>query len=293
MENNLRNYLRGISLVLFVMFLFLVFSGNFIQAKELSNESKEAKGLLEKAETCFSEMEERGIPVNRANESLVQAKDLYDTKTKSEERGGEEDYSLVKKYAREVCEVKEVSFDADDQLGVFMTSYNETKEKTDLSELQGTLEELHSSYEDERFEETLELIDQAYAEMSDIEAQQTTVNLFYESTKDTLASFFEENWKGILITTGIVIASLIVFWRTLKQIRLRMKLRTLYSQKESLNHLIQELQRDYFKKAIVSEREFNIKMENYKKMIREIQRRIPSLKEEIHKTESKKKSKKK
>ena len=288
---NKNNLSKGEILVffMFLVALLIVIPGSkALYGNQLSNESKQSKQLIGEAEQCFEIMKNRDVPLSRANESLTEAKKLYENKVEREQKGLKTDYSLVNKYANETCNVKDMALAAQDQLRVFLETYNETKKQTNLSGLQDELNEVKNSYNEERFGETPELIDNAYKEMSEIEAQQTTLNLFYESTRDTIENFFEENWEMISIIVGALIIAWIVFRRTLKEIRIRLKLKKLGNKKESLNSLIQKLQRNYFKTGKISEREFRTKMENYKKMIRDIERQVPSLKEEIHKIKRKK-----
>ena len=63
-------------------------------------------------------------------------------------------------------------------------------------------------------------------------------------------------------------------------------------QKKAINGLIKEMQGTYFKSKKMSEREYKIKLKNYEEFIRDIERQIMVLKEEMFKIDKKKLRKK-
>ena len=67
----------------------------------------------------------------------------------------------------------------------------------------------------------------------------------------------------------------------IQKIKIRLKLKNLLRQKNTLNLLIKKLQYGYFEKKDISESEFGIKLEKFKEMIRDINRQIPLLKEQM------------
>jgi glucose-6-phosphate isomerase len=61
------------------------------------------------------------------------------------------------------------------------------------------------------------------------------------------------------------------------------------TQKKALNTLIQNMQKSYFKTKKLSETEYTIKFIKFKELIRDIDRQIMVLKEDIFKTKRRKK----
>ena len=61
-------------------------------------------------------------------------------------------------------------------------------------------------------------------------------------------------------------------------------------QKKAIKGLIKELQETYFKSKRISETEYKIKLKNYEGFIRDIERQIMVLKEEMFKMNKKAKS---
>ena len=61
------------------------------------------------------------------------------------------------------------------------------------------------------------------------------------------------------------------------------------TQKKALNTLIQNMQKSYFKTKKLSETEYTIKLKKFKELIRDIDRQIIVLKEEMFKVKKKRK----
>lgn len=64
---------------------------------------------------------------------------------------------------------------------------------------------------------------------------------------------------------------------------MRVKLNNLIMQKKSINELIKEMQKNYFKSKTMSETEYKIKLNFYEEFIRDIERQIMMLREEMFK----------
>ena len=258
-------------------------------AYALSDEALLAGKQLDDAQVCFSRMIERGLPLDRANSSLQEALQLYAAQVSLEETGERANYRLVEKFSAEVCQIKEVGLKADDELQVFIDTFRSAEDTSNLSSIYEYYNRTVISFEEERFEETLDLIEGGYVKISEAQASQTALRLFYETTSRTLKTFFQKNWKKMVITAAVILVLLIIFWTTLKRIRINMKIRTLEIRKDTLNHLIKQLQGDYFKKKKLPEMAYKVKLRSFKDMILDIDRQIPLMKEKIAKLKKKNK----
>ncbi|MFH1803199.1 MAG: hypothetical protein ABH864_07190 [archaeon] len=246
-----------------------------------SNESIQAKQEIDKAALCLENMQARKIPTSRANESYQKALQLYSAQIALEEKGKKAEFVIVTESANEACKIKKISFETQDELKIFKQSFENAKEDSDLSAMDRDYEDILQSFAKERFEETIPLIDEAYKTMSEIQASQTTLKLFYDTTRKSIKKLFIENLKQIAIASIIVIILLAIFWKFLKKIKIKIELRNLTKQKQALNSLIKNLQHFYFEKKSLSESEFRVKLERFKEMIRDIDGQIPLLKEKI------------
>ena len=252
-------------------------------AYALSDEALLSGKQLDDAQVCFSRMIGRGLPLERANSSLREALQLYAAQVSLEETGETANYRLVNQFSGEVCQIRDVALKADDELQVFIDTFKQAEETANLSSIYEHYKRTLTSFEEERFEETLELIEDGYVKISEAQASQTALKLFYETTSRTLKAFFQKNWKKMVITAAVILVLLIIFWTTIKRIRINMKIRTLEIRKETLNHLIKQLQGDYFKKKKLSEMAYKVKLRSFKDMILDIDRQIPLLKEKVEK----------
>lgn len=257
----------------------------------LGEEAIQADKAIKDAKSCLDKMISKDIPVNRANESLNEAIQLYEAQLALEKRGGKSEYKLVTEFANETCQVQEISQKAKDELEVFLETYIESNKTINLSAMDGMYFEIINSFREERFEETISLIDDGYEKLSEIEASQTAFNLFYTTTTRTIRNFLIENWIKISAGFAITIILLMIFWKSLKILKIKLKIRALRIEKETLKGLIKNLQYNYFETKKVSETEFRVKLNKFKEMIRDVDRQIPLLKEEIEKINKKEKGK--
>ena len=250
-----------------------------------SNESIQAKELLNQAEKDILEMASKNIPTLRVNETYGEALQLYSAQIAFEEKGGKADYKLITEDVSKIDLIKKDALEANDELEVFKKDYENANKEVNLSEMQGEYDQIILSFNQERFEDTLVLINKGYDRISEIQSSHTVVNAVYLVTSKTLKKFFIENWMRIIVTLAVVFLLLLIFWNALKRLRMRIKLNNLIMQKKSINELIKKMQGDYFKTKKISETEYNIKLKFYEEFIRDIDRQIMMLREEMFKRE--------
>lgn len=248
-----------------------------------TNESINAKNAIDLAKQSVLDMQARNIPTKRVNDSLQQAIQIYAAQQALEQLNQDADYKLVMKYTSDVESIKEVSFKAKDELKIFDDSYNAVKKDSDLSSLDKQYQDIHISFNEERFEDTLDLINKAYTSISDLQARQTAVRLFYDSTSRTLKNFFIQNWLKLLIGVIVILVGSLLSWKGISRYLVNRKLRNLDFQKEGLGKLIRKIQGDYFTLGKISENEYTTKLETFREMIRDIDRQVPLLREQLAK----------
>lgn len=87
----------------------------------------------------------------------------------------------------------------------------------------------------------------------------------------------------IVTISLVVLLLLLIFWNALKRLKQRIELNNFIVQKKAITGLIKEIQNNYFKSKKISESEYRIKLKKFKELIRDIDRRVMLLKEEIFK----------
>ena len=263
----------------------------------LSNESINAQKAIEKAGNDIAEMQSKEIPILRVNESLTEAIQFYSGQVLLEENNKTGNYKLVMDNALKIEKIKEKAIKASDELKIFREAYENAKKENNLSSMESDYNEIELSFTEERFEDTLLLIDAAYNKISDLEASQTALKLFYDTTSRTLQQFFIDNWnsllsgkfyKSVYFYFFVFFILILIFWTTLKKLSVGSKMKHLMLQKATLNSLIKKMQYDYFKLKKISEIEYKVKTDRFKEMIRDIDRQIPLLKETLAKLDKEK-----
>jgi len=253
-----------------------------------SNESIEAAHSIAQAKINLIEIQERQIPTSNANESYQEALQLYDAQMALEELHKKARFDLIMEYTANVAEIKKVAFNAQDELNIFVRVFKSSNQSMNLSAMFNDYEAILQSFEEERFEDTINLIEEGYATLSEVQSSQTTFNIFYASTTKNIKDFFATQWKTILIIIGAIFLFLLLFWNTLLRLKIRSELHTLIIRRKSLKELIKKLQSDYFTHKNIPASSYQIKLKKFESMILDINRQIPLLKEDMVKIETKK-----
>jgi len=281
------NYKLEILTIIFGLFFLLLISSSFALNTNLSNESIQAKELLNQAEKDISEMVSKNISILRVNETYQEALQLYSAQLALEEKGTAANYKLVIENTLKISSIKKTALEAKDELEIFKETFANAQKGANLSEMQGDYNQIILSFNEERFEDTLTLIKKGYDLISEIQSSQTAVNAVYLATSSAVKDFFIQNWLTLLIVLSISLFLFLVFWNTLTKLRMRMKLNNLITQKKAINGLIKEMQGSYFKSKKISETEYKIKLKNYEEFIRDIDMQVMVLKEEMFKRDKK------
>ncbi|OIO80683.1 hypothetical protein AUJ84_02815 [Candidatus Pacearchaeota archaeon CG1_02_32_132] len=275
-----------IILIAGIFCLFIIQDSSALSA-EPSNESIQAKEGLGQAEKDILEMMENNISINRVNETYQEALQLYSAQLALEEKGKKADYKLIIKYTSDIGSVKKTALQAKDELEIFSEIFNEVGENTNLSEMHGEYDQIISSLSDERFEDTIKLIKTGYERISEIQSSQTAINAFSNAISKTIKNFFIRNWLKLIIIFSIVLILLLIFWSSLKKLKVRLRFNLLITQKKSINNLLKKMQNNYFKTKKISEADYRIRLKKFKELIRDIDRQVMVLKEEIYKSKKK------
>ena len=266
------NKILGIVLM-FVLVLPLILA--------LSEESIQAEQLINQAEKDISEMSLENIPTTRVNESYQEAIQIYSGQLFLEEMGRRAEYKTVIEFTSEINLIRKNSLKANDELEVFKEVFNSAKEEINLSEMYEDYDNVLLSFEEERFEDTLILINEWYEKLSEVQASQTTLKLFYLTTSKTIKNFFINNWLKLVIVAIVILFAFLIFKTTISKLKIRIKLNYIVLRKHTLNKLIKDMQFNYFRNRKMSKTEYDIKLKKFTEMLRDIDRQTMILKEKI------------
>lgn len=260
------------------MFL-LVLTSSFVLA--LGEEGISLREDFEQAEINIQQMIDRGINVSRINETYQEGYQLYLSQIGFEQAGGFTNYDVVKGYITEMNEIYLNALQANDELIIFLDFYNEVANNVDLSEMSDLYGEIVGSFEGERFEDTSGLIDEGYEEISRIQSEQTALNAFYLSTTRNIRYFLTKYGLGLLYFIAVVGLVFYMFRKPIEKYLIKVKTNHLKIQKKALDKLIKDVQISYFKKKNISETEYKIKLEKFEEIIRDVDRQLMVLQEDL------------
>lgn len=256
--------------------LFLLFS----TVSATSDEAGRTRAALDSARRDMADMASHNLSTTRYGDTLSIAEQLYEAQLALETDGGEPNYILVKEKIDELAELKMLAYRTLDELAALETSLNQTS-VTDLGPALTLYAQARGEFEVERYEESLKRIDQAYAKISELEALQTKVKAFYEATSRTVANFLSENWRMIVGAIAVVAIVAILGYGWFTRLIIKRKIMDLELRKESVRGLMADAQKEFFERGETSEASYQIKMKKYGELLRDINRQIPLLNEEL------------
>jgi hypothetical protein len=262
-----------ILLTIIVIFLLL------IPSSLSANESLSAKQSLVLAEEDMQEMINQGIPITRYNDTFFMAKQIYYSQLALERSGEKSDYVLFNQKMEELRQIKYNAFKALDELKALELAINKT-ENIDLEPVLALYAQAEQEFRSERYEECLKVIDKTYQKISELEAVQTKVKALYEATSRNIIDFLKREWKQItIIIISLAAISKITHKPIMKKL-IEKRIQGLEMRKQSVTKLIQDAQRDYFEHDM-GETTYRTKIKKYGELIRDMERQIPLLKEEL------------
>ena len=265
--------------------IFAIFSLLIIpQVSSLNLSAEEqVKSCLESSAVILNEMHDLGFSVIRINDTLREANNLYSAQVILKAKKKSADFSFILPYCEEISSVKISALNARDEFLALKKFYNESFKGTRInaSSVEFIIEEINSEMTNERYENVAGLIKKAYSEIVRVKSEYTTIGLFYDTTRKTIFGFFIDNWKVILFSVLAVVILFFFYKKAVVRFILVRKMQNLELRRKTLKNMIQEVQLSYFQDGKISEDEFHIKTKKLAELIRDIDRQMPMLQEEL------------
>jgi len=281
------------SLVILLIFLMFFVQITSAQKSTISEKNmtvqEEAELCLKESEKTLVELQQNNYSIQRINDSLKEAKVFYEDHKFLKEKSGRYDFSLIIPYCDEIKHAKVKAYESSDQLNALIKFYQEfLTEKVNTSTADKIIDEIKTAMNDEKYERVESLVDEAYKEIVNIKSSQTAINLFYESTSRNLKKFIIKNWIYLVSTVFVMILLFIIYKKTISRMIINNKIKKLELRKEIIKKLIMKTQKDYFEGGKFSENVYRIKTKKLSELVRDIDRQIPLLKEDLVKVEKNK-----
>ena len=281
MDLNLINKKLKFSIILIILITIIPLALSQEQEQKLTSDQK-ASICIKESKDLMQELIINHFSIQRVNDSLNEAEALFKTHSFIKQNNGEHDFLLIFPYCDEIKTVKELAFESRDELIALEKFYNEFLiENMNTTSIDLIINEIKTEIKNERYEKVNPLIDKGYKEIVEIKSTQTTLNLIYKTTTKNIKDFFKDNWKPIVILFIVLIILFFIYKKAILKWWINRKIRLLEMRKNTLRKLIMKTQKDYFEKGHISEQLYEIKTKKFAELIRDIDRQIPLLREEL------------
>jgi len=224
---------------------------------------------INNAEKSIQEMAESNFSVSFVNDTLNAARDDFI-------KGN---YESVIEKTKIIKNKKDKAYEISDSLSSLEIRIEELEDMDlDTTDVRDILRRAEREFYYENYDEADKLIDEAFTKVNDMEAKQTILKTRYESTKNVIMSFVEKN--RILVVTFFILLTfvIIISYKLICRIRIKNELKNLSLEKKTIEDLIEDTQKKRYKEDSMSKRTYRITMAKYKSRLREIEKRILTLK---------------
>jgi len=270
--------------------LVLVIWLSVINCVSAGPDRTEAEMALNMSIEHMRQMQEAGFHTTRINDTLADAVQMFKAQTVLEDSGGVPDYSLVTRITGDIESMKNKAFRIYDELQALEMMTGELEgEDTGLVSV---IEEARTEFGDERYDESLVLIEKAYDKISEEQSLNARLSFILENAGKNIVTFLAANWLLIVLSLTVLVVFLAAFHNALSRMRIRRRIRKLEIKKDVLNDMIKQLQHEYFELGKTSEDAYRIKMKKFNEMLRDIEREKPLLNESLEKKTGRRKSRK-
>ena len=275
-----------VSLIILFSFCFfyssVIFVSGLENAQNLSSDEQKAILCLNESKQIMDNMINDNFSIIRINDSLRQLYSLYDAQYILKGKKDKYDFSIVLPYCNDIKNVSINAYDSRDLYQALKKFYAEYVTKDmNTSSIDKIMNDIESEIKNERYEKVKPLVDQGYQEIINVKTSTTTLNLFYKSTTRNIKDFFLENWLIIIIVLLILLILFFIYKKTISRWLIMRKISNFEIRKNTLKELIMKTQKDYFEKGNMSDSNYAIRTKKFAELIRDIDRQIPLLKEDL------------
>jgi len=277
-----------------ILMILLLSIASSAENNTLSDEVISLGKDLNLARQDMSEMIESGFNILRFNDTLTLAEQIYLAQNILSSTGGKTDYLLVENKIEELKTLKEDAYTAMDELNTLELSINQT-EDIDLEPVKEIYNSAKTALLDERYEETITLVEDAYEKISELKSFKEKLDAFSDATSQGIIDHLKaenvvvslalnkdvQNWQIYLTLTIIIILSLLWAHSKITIFILKIKISHLESRKDSIRELVARTQTEYFESGKISEATYRTRTKKYGELVRDINRQIPLLREEV------------
>ncbi len=287
---------KNIIILLSFSFLILILCSSNISGATLVNPNAtletNASACLKDSQKIMDQMALEGFKVNRINDTLKQANLTFAAQLSLKAKNRNYDFSSIISSCDEIKSLYDSATAARDEIDSLLKFYNDSVVPgMNTSTIDSILNEINSEMNDERYEKVKPLTDKAYSEIINVKSSYTALNVFYQSTAKGFKAFLFAknplfqiaNWAVSLILIIILTFIYFVYRIKIHEMIINRKMEKLTIRRKTIKTLIMQTQKDYFQYGKISEGDYNIKVKKFAELIRDIDRQVPLLQEQLAK----------
>jgi len=156
----------------------------------------------------------------------------------------------------------------------------------DMTSASELLDKAKIEFKEERFEDTINLLNDVEPKINEIKAENTVAKTAYRAGKETTINFIKEYYIAIIAGLIIITSIFLLFYNRVMVRILKRKIHDMNVEEEVLMDLIKKAQSDYYSKGIIPKQNYEIKLSKYKERILEIKHQLPVIQARLKKLAS-------
>ena len=241
----------------------------------------ETLAQLNGANASIGKMRQDGLPSQNAADLYGLARQWFDGQEAIELSGGRPKYDFALQKITEITDLEQNTYRVNDDLKALSERIGTADSGADLSATKSLVADAAQEFKDGRIDRAKTLISQAYDEVSKAEAQAVHSRTLGESARRTIENFLTDNWRTIAYVAAAAAVMFFLFQKQIRKVLVSARLNALIRERGVIGSMLKKLQMDYFEKKSVTELTYRVKTKKYGDIIRNINRQLPLLKEEL------------
>jgi hypothetical protein len=281
-------------------------SGQIFNESILDVTKKDAKNAINESEKIIKEMEESGLSIDYVNDTLIEAKRIFDQLEQNEILNDlnssyldkqearktlrlvdikKVSYALVINYTSIIKARREQAFLIKDSITILEKSIETYHQSLSLGEISGSpteesalLENAKTSFREDRYDESQQFIDLAQNAL----VKKKSEHSMLVDLKNNVIGFIQKYWLYLIFIIMVTCMVGFMFYKKIKLSLLKGRVKKAKTEQVVLINLIKKCQTERFKDNKISGLVYNIKMNKYNKRLNEIKQRLPVLEERLN-----------
>jgi len=248
----------------------------------------QAQQCMEESELTIAQMNKSGFGTLRVSDTYKEMVEIYTAQLVIQESGVDPNYHLITSRCEDIDNVYHQAVIVHDEISAVQLRLDELSDMgMENDTLDAQYNEILIEFQNERYETVEELIENLYEDMSEAQANITKVKALYETGRASFTRFLTNNWKELIIFFIIAFILGLISQNQLRIYLLKRNRQYLIVERDILKDLIKKAQKKYFEHKELSEGEYSIKVNKFKELIRDVNRKIPIVDEELSKRKNK------